>query len=104
MSETSPIQDHLRSLAEEYRSHHVSLQERYQEAASAEEFIADLRRRDSALVDRFRLVQLRLLASLQGDHLSLMLDLSRIFDEMRVVHTFALQVLTETKESAPSPA
>jgi hypothetical protein len=33
-----------------------------------------------------------------------MLDLSRIFDEMRVVHTFAVQVLTETKESAPSPA
>jgi len=104
MSETSPIQDHLRSLAEEYRSHHVSLQKRYQEVASAEEFIAEMRRRNSVLVDRFRLVQLRLLASLQGDHLSLMLDLSRIFDEMRVVHTFALQVLTETKESAPSPA
>jgi hypothetical protein len=104
MSETSPIQDHLKSLAEEYRSHHVSLQKRYQEAASTEEFIAELRRRDSALVDRFRLVQIRLIASLQGDHLSLMLDLSRVFDEMRVVHTFALQVLTETKESAPSPA
>jgi hypothetical protein len=104
MSEVSPIQDHLRKLAEDYRNHHVALQKRYQEMASAEEFIAELRRRDSALVDRFRLVQLRLLGLLQGDQLSLMLDLSRIFDEMRVVHAFALQVLTETQESAPSPA
>ena len=104
MSEPSPLQDHLRKLAEDYRNHHAALQQRYQEAASAEEFIAELRRRESALVDRFRLVQLRLLGSLQGDHLSLMLDLSRIFDEMRVVHTFALQALTETRESAPSSA
>jgi hypothetical protein len=104
MSEVSPIQDHLRKLAEDYRNHHVALQKSYQEAASVEEFIAELRRRDSALVDRFRLVQLKLLGLLQGDHLTLLLDLSRIFDEMRVVHTFALQVLTETKEPAPSPA
>jgi hypothetical protein len=33
-----------------------------------------------------------------------MLDLSRIFDEMRVVEAFALQVLAETREPAPSPA
>jgi hypothetical protein len=104
MSEVSPVQDHLRKLAEDYRNHHVALQKRYQEVASVGEFIAELRRRESALVDRFRLVQLKLLGSLQGDHLTLMLDLSRIFDEMRVVHTFALQVLTETKDSAPSPA
>jgi len=104
MSEASPIQDHLRRLAEDYRNHHVGLQKRYQEMASAEEFIAELRRRESALVDRFRLVQLKLLGLLQGDHLSLMLDLSRIFDEMRVVHTFALQVFTETKETASPPA
>jgi len=104
MSDASPVQEHLRKLAEDYRTHHAALQERYQQAASAEEFIAELRRRESALVDRFRLVQLRLLGSLQGDHLSLMLDLSRVFDEMRVVHTFALQVLTETREPAPSPA
>ena len=103
MSEASPIQDNLRKLAEDYRNHHAALQQRYQEAASAEEFIAELRRRDSALVDRFRLVQLKLLGLLQENQLSLMLDLSRIFDEMRVVHTFAVQVLTETKESAPSP-
>jgi len=103
MSEASPIQDHLRRLAEDYRNHHVGLQKRYQEMASAEEFIAELRRRDSALVDRFRLVQLKLLGLLQENQLSLMLDLSRIFDEMRVVHTFAVQVLTETKDSAPSP-
>jgi len=104
MSEASPIQDHLRKLAEDYRNHHAALQKRYQEAPSLEEFIAELRRRDSALVDRFRLVQRKLLGSLQGDHLSLLLDLSRIFDEMRVVHTFAVQVLTESQESAPSPA
>jgi hypothetical protein len=104
MSDALPVQEHLRKLAEDYRNHHAALQERYQQAASAEEFTAELRRRESALVDRFRLVQLRLLGSLQGDHLSLMLDLSRIFDEMRVVHTFALHVLTETRESAPSPA
>lgn len=104
MSEASPIQDHLRKLAEDYRNHHAALQKRYQEAASVEEFIAELRRRDSALVDRFRLLQLKLLGLLQGDHLSLLLDLSRIFDEMRVVHTFAVQVLTETQESTPSPA
>jgi hypothetical protein len=104
MSEAPPIQDHLRRLAEDYRNHHTALQQRYQEAGSVEELIAELRRRDSALVDRFRLVQIRLLNSLQGDQLNLMLDLSRIFDEMRVVHTFAVQVLTETKESAPSPA
>jgi hypothetical protein len=104
MSEASPIQDQLRKLAEDYRNHHAALQQHYQEAVSVEEFIAELRRRESALVDRFRLVQIKLLGLLKGDDLSLMLDLSRIFDEMRVVHTFALQVLTETKESAPSPA
>ena len=103
MSETSPIQDHLKKLAEDYRNHHVALQKRYQEAASAEEFIAELRRRDSTLVDRFRSVQLKLIGSLQGDHLNLMLNLSRIFDEIRVVHTFALQVSTETKAAPSSP-
>jgi hypothetical protein len=104
MSEATPIQDHLRRLAEDYRNHHVALQKRYQEAASVEEFIAELRKRESVLVDRFRLVQLKLLGLLQEDHLTLMLDLSQIFDEMRVVHTFALQALTETKESEPLPA
>lgn len=104
MSETSPIQDDLRKLAEDYRKHHVALQKRYQEMTSAEDFIAELRRRDSALLDRFRLVQLKLLGSLQGEHLNLMLDLSRIFDEMRVVHTFVLQVFTETQGSTPAAA
>jgi hypothetical protein len=104
MSEVSPIQDHLRKLAEDYRNHHVGLQKRYQKMASAEEFIAELRGREAALVDRFRLAQLKLLNSLQGDHLNLMLDLSRIFDEMRVVHTFALQVSMETKAAASAPA
>jgi hypothetical protein len=104
MSEVPPIQDHLRKLAEDYRTHHVGLQERYREMASAAEFIAELRQRESALVDRFRLVQLKLLSSLQGDQLNFMLDLSRIFDEIRVVHTFALQVSTETREAASSPA
>jgi hypothetical protein len=104
VSEATPVQDHLRRLAEDYRNHHVALQKRYQEAASVEEFLAELRQRDSVLVDRFRLVQLKLLGLLQADSLSLMLDLSRIFDEMRVVQTFALQVLAETREPARSPA
>jgi hypothetical protein len=58
MSEATPVQDHLKRLAEDYRRHHVALQKRYQDAASVEEFLAELRQRDSVLVDRFRLVQL----------------------------------------------
>jgi hypothetical protein len=97
MNEPSTIQDHLRALAEEYRNHHLALQKRYQETTASDDFVAELRRRESGLVDRFRLLQLKLLGSLQGEHLNLMLDLSRIFDEMRVINSFAVQVLTETR-------
>jgi hypothetical protein len=97
MNEPSPIQDHLRTLAEEYRNHHLALQKRYQETTAADDFVAELRRRESALVDRFRLVQIKLLGSLRGEHLNLMLDISRIFDEIRVVNSFAVQALTETR-------
>jgi hypothetical protein len=97
MNKPSPIQDHLKALAEEYRNHHLALQKHYQEITATDDFIAELRRRESALVDRFRLLQIKLLGSLQGEHLNLMLDLSRVFDEMRVINSFAVQVLTETR-------
>jgi hypothetical protein len=104
MTVSSTIQDHLKALAKEYRDHHLVLQKRYQETSSADDFVAELRRRESALVDRFRLVQINLLGLLQGEHLNLMLDLSRIFDEMRVVNSFAVQVLSETRGTWSSEA
>jgi hypothetical protein len=102
MSELSPVVEHLRKLAEGYHNTHMELQKQQREMTSPVVFLEQLRQREGTLVDRFRLVQQELIAALQGDQLEKMLDLSRIFDEIRVINQFANQTLTEMKNTDPA--
>ena len=101
MNDAPPVVEHLRKLAEDYRTVHLELQERYREMNSLEEFLAELRQREAALLDRFRLVQQQLIGALQDESLTKMLDLSRIFDEMRVISLFTVQALAEARKTVP---
>lgn len=99
MSNASSGVEHLRNLAEHYRNVHLELQKRYKETGAGSAFLAELRQRETSLLDRFRLVQQDLLNSLQDEQLEKMLDLSRIFDELRVINLFEVQALRDTKET-----
>ena len=98
MNEIPAFVEHLKKLAQYYRETHDSLETRYRKMESAEEFLVELRQQEEALLDRFRLVQKQLLASLQGEKLQEAVELCRIFDQMRIVNQFVIQALVE-KES-----
>jgi hypothetical protein len=101
MNDEPAAVDHLRKLAEGYRNIHMALQKQQREMTSPDGFLEELRQREAALLDRFRLVQQQLIATLQGEQLERILDLSRIFDEMRVINLFSIQTLTEIKNADP---
>ena len=99
MSEVPAGVEHLKKLAQEYRHMHQSLQEKYLKMASIKSFLAELKQREAALMDRFRLLQHKLLSVVTDEELEMLLDLSRIFDEIRVINQFAIQALVEANEA-----
>jgi hypothetical protein len=96
------VAEHLKKLARDYRDTRSALQARYRETTSAEDFLAELRQREAAATNRFRLLQQHLLTALNEEELEKILELSRAFDEIRIINQFTILALTQTsKESEP---
>jgi hypothetical protein len=93
MNEVPTLVEHLKKLAQGYHDTHLALQAQYRKMGSPEEFLVELKHREAALLSRFRLVQKHLLASLEDDELEKAIELSRIFDEVRVINEFVIQTL-----------
>jgi len=87
--------DHLKKLAQDYHESHLSLETRYRETESAEEFLAEIRKQEAALLNRLRLVQQELLASLDHEALEKAVELCKIFDQIRIINQFVVQALVE---------
>jgi hypothetical protein len=103
MNDVPTLVEHLKNLAQGYHDTHLALETQYRKMESPEEFLAELRHREATLLSRFRLVQKNLLASLEEEELEKAIELSRIFDEIRVINEFAIQTLvgkdSETSET-----
>ena len=95
MNNVPTFVEHLKKLAQDYHDTHHSLEARYREMESAEEFLVEIRKQEAALLNRFRLVQQKLLASLEEEELEKAVELCRIFDQIRVINQFAVQALVE---------
>ena len=100
MNEVPTVAEHLKKLAKNYHSTHFTLQTASQEMTSSEDFLVELKQREAALIKRFRLVQKQLLAALKEEELERILELSRVFDEIRIVSQFAMQTLTASSKAA----
>jgi hypothetical protein len=98
MNDVPKVVEHLKRLAQNYRDTHLAFETRCKEMTSAAVFLAELKQREATLLNRFRLLQQQLLASLEEDELEKMLELSEIFDEIRVINHFALQAVTEANK------
>lgn len=99
MNDVPTFVEHLKKLAQDYRDTHLALQTRYREKKSSEDFFAELKQQEGILLNRFRLVQQELLSSLKEEELEKMLEVSSIFDEIRIINEFAIQTLAEASES-----
>ena len=101
MNEVPTVVEHLKNLAQGYHDAQLALQAQYREIESPEEFFVELKHREAALLSRFRLVQKHFLAALEDEELEKAIELSRIFDEIRVINEFLIQTLvgkdSETK-------
>lgn len=93
MNDVPALVEHLKNLAQGYRDTHLALETQYQKMESPEAFLVQLKHREAALLSRFRLVQKNLLASLEEEELEKAIELSKIFDEIRVINEFAIQTL-----------
>ena len=93
MNDVPTLVEHLKILAQGYRDTHLALETQYQKMESPEAFLVQLKHREAALLSRFRLVQKNLLASLEEEELEKAIELSKIFDEIRVINEFAIQTL-----------
>ncbi|MGD8253425.1 MAG: hypothetical protein PVJ11_00465 [Syntrophobacterales bacterium] len=93
MNEIPTVVEHLKTLAQGYHDAQLALQAQYRETESPEQFFVELKHREAALLSRFRLVQKHLLASLEDEELEKAIELSRIFDEIRVINEFLIQKL-----------
>ena len=100
MSEVPPTVEHLKKLAQDYRDIHQSLQEKYVEMTSVNAFLAELKQREAGLLERFRLIQHKLFTAVEDEELEMLLDLSKIFDEIRVINQFVIQALVESEGQA----
>lgn len=100
MNDIPKVVEHLKRLAQHYSDTHLALETRWGERTSAAEFLAELNQREAALSNRFRLVQQQLLASLQEAELEKMLELSKIFDEIRVINQFVQKTIAEVNKQA----
>ena len=95
MNNVPAFVEHLKELAQDYHDTYHSLETRYRELESAEEFLVEMRKQEAALMNRFRLVQQKLLSSLDEEELEKAVELCRIFDQIRVINQFAVQALGE---------
>ena len=95
MNDVPPFAEHLKTLAQDYRETYLLLETRYKKMRSPEEFLLDLKQQEATLIDRFRVVQKNMIFSLEGDALENLLELSRIFDRIRVINQFIIQTVVE---------
>jgi len=95
MNDLPPFAEHLKTLAQDYRETCLDLEARYQEMESPEEFLLELKQREASLIDRFRLVQRELFSVIKAGELEKLLELSKIFDEIRVINQFIIQTVVE---------
>jgi hypothetical protein len=93
MNDVPTLVEHLKNLAQGYHDTHLALETQYRKMESPEAFLVQLKHREAALLGRFRLVQKNLLASLEEEELEKAIELSKIFDEIRVINEFAIQTL-----------
>lgn len=93
MNDVPAFVEHLKKLAQDYHDTHHSLETRYREMESAEKFLVELRQQESELLNRFRMVQNQLLASLDEEILEEAVELCRIFDQVRIINQFVIQAL-----------
>jgi hypothetical protein len=100
MNNLPPFAEHLKTLAHNYREIYLALESRYQEMRLPEEFLLELKQREAALIDRFRLVQKELFSVIRAGELDKVLELSRIFDEIRVINQFIIQTVVEADKFA----
>jgi len=96
MNDLPPFAEHLKTLAHYYRETYLALESRYREMRSPEEFLLELKQREATLIDRFRLVQKELFSVIKAGELDKLLELSRIFDEIRVINQFIIQTVVES--------
>ena len=101
MNDLPPFAEHLKTLAQDYRETYLALEARYQEMPSPEEFLRELKQREASLIDRFRLVQKELFSVIKAGELDKLLELSRIFDEIRVINQFIIQTVIEADKFSP---
>ena len=100
MNDLPPFAEHLKTLAHKYRETYLALESRYQEMLLPEEFLLELKQREAVLIDRFRLVQKELFSVIRAGELDKLLELSRIFDEIRVINQFIIQTVVEADKFA----
>jgi hypothetical protein len=100
MKKLPPFAEHLKTLAQDYRETYLALEARCQEMVSPEEFLHELKQREASLIDRFRLVQKELFSVVKAGELEKLLELSRIFDEIRVINQFIIQTVVEADKFA----
>jgi hypothetical protein len=100
MNDLPPFAEHLKTLAHNYRETYLALESRYQEMLLPEEFLLELKQREAGLIDRFRLVQKELFSVIRAGELDKLLELSRIFDEIRVINQFIIQTVVEADKFA----
>jgi hypothetical protein len=95
MNDIPQFAEHLKTLAHHYREIYLALESRYEQMQAPEEFLLELKQREAALIDRFRLVQKKFFAVINEGDLDMLLELSRIFDEIRVINQFIIQTVVE---------
>ena len=100
MNDLPPFAEHLKTLAHNYRETYLALESRYQEMRLPEEFLLELKQREAALIDRFRLVQKELFSVITAGELDKLLELSKIFDEIRIINQFIIQTVVEADKFA----
>ena len=100
MNDLPPFAEHLKTLARNYRETYVNLESRYQEMQSPEEFLFELKQREAALIDRFRLIQKEWFSVIKERELDKLLELSSIFDEIRVINQFIIQTVVEADNAS----
>ena len=98
MNDLPPFAEHLKRLARNYRETYLTLEARYQEMQSSEEFLFELKQREAALIDRFRLIQKEWFSVIKEKELDKLLELSSIFDEIRIINQFMIQTVVEADE------
>ena len=101
MNDLPPFAEHLKALARDYREIYLALEARYREMVSPEEFLLELKQREASLIDRFRLVQRELFSVMKAGEVDKLLELSRIFDQIRVINQFIIQTVVEADKVDP---